>query len=130
MHRGSIIHAHFFGNLQAEGCACHAAPTCLAQGDVHLVANVAHGQNHLVRRHGGANARQRHIRAAHGNHGACGVSLHAGHLHKAGDGVAHQAQQALDGHGRRVAHGRHIAAAQVAQGACGHGAGRTDFVLA
>ena len=89
----------------------------------------AHGVDDLVHGDAALDARQRHIRAGHGDYGARRVALYAGNLHKPGNRVADQPEHGLDGDGRRVADGLRVAAAQIAQRRRAHRAGRADFRL-
>ena len=126
----AVCQSQFVGNFHAAWRSGDAAQSRFAQRNIHLVPDVFHGHNDLVRRHSRADSGQRHIGAAHGDHCTGSIALDARHFHQPGNRVAHQPQQALDRQRGRVADRLRIAAAQIAQRRRGHRARRTDFILA
>ena len=74
-----------------------------AELDRHTPPDLAHRVDDLIDGDAALNARERHIRRAHGVDRADDVALDAGHLDQSRDGVADKTHEILERHRHRVA---------------------------
>ena len=100
-----------------------------AELDRHTPPDLAHRVDDLIDGDAALNARERHIRRAHGVDRADDVALDARHLHKPRDRIADKPKQVCKRDGVRIRALLRRAAEDMRQRGGGHGAGRADLRL-